>query len=181
MALTGEAVAVKVALFAPCGTVTEEGTCSAVSLLERLIDAPPLPATVLLSVTVQVSVAAPVSAALAQETPLTLAEFLGAARSATGATTRIATTTAWRVISLRKCPNLKPRFGGGSTAMEREGASLAVKRPPKGGGNTKETIYLPRSPEHTSTLRARRRSAVTVRCFDTSGTAQPRADRTIGS
>ena len=144
--LTAEAVAAKLALFAPCGTVTDEGTCSAVLLLDRLTDWPPLLFTVLLSVTVQVSVAAPVSDALAQESPFTLAWFLGAARSATGASSRMAATTANLAANFgRTCPKRRSCVEEGSAAEEREGASLTATERPKGGGNTKESIYLPRS------------------------------------
>jgi hypothetical protein len=71
VALTAAAIAVKVALlrFAPIST--DEGTVTAESLLARLTDAPPLLAGAL-SVTVQVSVPAPVIVALVHETALTV-------------------------------------------------------------------------------------------------------------
>lgn len=62
---TAAAVAVKAALVAPAATVTEEGTVTALLLLERATDRPPLPAAAV-SVTVQESVAAPVMELLAQ-------------------------------------------------------------------------------------------------------------------
>jgi hypothetical protein len=58
---------VKLALEAPAATVTEDGTFTSVLLLERLTARPPLPAA-LFSVTVQLSVAAPVIEELAQLT-----------------------------------------------------------------------------------------------------------------
>ena len=64
-------VAVKLALVAPEATVTDEGTVTAVLLLERLTAWPPLGAAAL-SVAVQLSVPAPVIDPLVQLSPLTL-------------------------------------------------------------------------------------------------------------
>lgn len=107
--LTADAVAAKLALFAPCGTVTEAGTCNAVSLLVRLTDWPPLLVTVLLSVTVQVSVAAPVKDALAQESPFTFAAFFGDAKATRGLKASSAAEMHPRPASLKgkRSPALK--------------------------------------------------------------------------
>ena len=64
--LTAEAVAVNPALEAPAATVTEAGAVTAVLLLARLTTIALVAANV--SVTVQASVAAPVSDALPHET-----------------------------------------------------------------------------------------------------------------
>jgi hypothetical protein len=61
--LTAETVAVKLALVAPAATVTEAGTVTALLLLARLTAKPPLSAAAF-SVTVQLSVPAPVIDAL---------------------------------------------------------------------------------------------------------------------
>ena len=71
VALTAAAIAVKVALLRFAPTSTDEGTVKAESLLARLTDAPPLLAGAS-SVTVQVSVPAPVIVALVHETALTV-------------------------------------------------------------------------------------------------------------
>jgi hypothetical protein len=63
--LTAEIVAEKLALVAPSATVTDVGTVTAVELLERLTAWPPAGAAAS-SVTVQLSVAAPISEALLQ-------------------------------------------------------------------------------------------------------------------
>ena len=63
--LTEETVAVKLALVAPAATVTEAGTVTAPLLLARLTANPPLAAAVF-SVTVQLSVPAPVMELLLQ-------------------------------------------------------------------------------------------------------------------
>jgi hypothetical protein len=67
--LTEETVAVKLALLAPAATVTEAGTVTAVLLLARLTVNPPLAAAAF-SVTVQLSVPAPVMDPLAQVSAL---------------------------------------------------------------------------------------------------------------
>ena len=67
--VTAAIVAVKLALVAPEATVTDDGTVTAALLLERLTDWPLLPAAAL-SVTVQLSVPAPVIDALAQVSAL---------------------------------------------------------------------------------------------------------------
>jgi hypothetical protein len=67
--LTAEIVAVKLVLVAPAATVTEAGTTTAVSLLDTLTTWPPLPAAAF-SVTVQLSVPAPVIDPLVQLNPL---------------------------------------------------------------------------------------------------------------
>jgi hypothetical protein len=64
--LTVKIVAVKLALVAPAATVTDEGTETEELLLAKSMVKPPLPAAAL-SVTVQVSVPAPVIDELAQE------------------------------------------------------------------------------------------------------------------
>ena len=66
--LTEETVAVKLALLAPAATVTEAGTVTALLLLARFTTNPPLAAAVF-SVTVQVSVPAPVIDPLLQLSP----------------------------------------------------------------------------------------------------------------
>jgi hypothetical protein len=63
--LTEATVAVKLALDAPAGTVTEAGTVTALSLLARLTVNPPVFAAAF-SVTVQVSVPAPLMELLLQ-------------------------------------------------------------------------------------------------------------------
>jgi hypothetical protein len=63
--LTGETVAVKPALLAPAGTVTEAGTITAGLLLVRLVVSPPLGAAAF-SVTVQLSLPAPLMEPLLQ-------------------------------------------------------------------------------------------------------------------
>src|ERR1700683_5267412 len=63
--LTEDALAVNPALAAPAGTVTEDGTVTALLLLARLTTRPPLPAAAL-RVTVQVSAADPIRALLLQ-------------------------------------------------------------------------------------------------------------------
>jgi hypothetical protein len=63
--LTAETVAEKPTLAAPAATVTEDGTVTAVELLDRVTTWPPVGAAAF-NVTVQLSVAAPVSEALAQ-------------------------------------------------------------------------------------------------------------------
>ena len=67
--LTAEAVAVKFALVAPAATVTVAGTDTAALLLPKLTAIPPLGAAAF-SVTVQLSVLAPVSDPFAQLNPL---------------------------------------------------------------------------------------------------------------
>ena len=67
--LTAETVAVKLAVVAPAATVTEAGTVTAALLLARPTTNPPLPAAPF-SVTVQVSVPAPVNDPLLQFNPL---------------------------------------------------------------------------------------------------------------
>jgi hypothetical protein len=67
--LTDETVAAKLALAAPAGTVTAAGTATAAALLDRLTVWPPAPAAAF-SVTVQVSVPAPVIEPFAQLRPL---------------------------------------------------------------------------------------------------------------
>jgi len=69
--LTAEAMAVKVALLLLAPTITEEGTVSAASLLDKLIVAPSLLAAEL-RVTVQTSVQQPVMVASLHETALTV-------------------------------------------------------------------------------------------------------------
>ena len=64
-ALTAEVVAEKLALVAPAAIMTEAGTATAAELLDKPTDCPPVGAAAF-SVTVQLSVAAPVSEALAQ-------------------------------------------------------------------------------------------------------------------
>jgi hypothetical protein len=68
--VTAAAVAVKLAVVAPAATVTEDGTVTAVSLLVRATLWPP-DAAAPASVTVHASVAAPVSDALEQVSPVT--------------------------------------------------------------------------------------------------------------
>jgi hypothetical protein len=63
--LTADTVAVKLAVVAPAATVTEAGTVTAVLLLARLTANPP-PAAAVFSVTVQLSLPAPVIDPLAQ-------------------------------------------------------------------------------------------------------------------
>ncbi len=67
--LTEETVAVKLALVAPAATVTEAGTVTAELLLARLTVNPPLAAAAF-SVTVQLSVPAPVIDPVVQIRPL---------------------------------------------------------------------------------------------------------------
>jgi hypothetical protein len=67
--LTAEAVALKLALVAPAAIVTDDGTFTAVALLDRLTVSPPVGAAAF-SFTVQASVAAPVSEPLVQISPL---------------------------------------------------------------------------------------------------------------
>lgn len=67
--LTAETVAVKLAEVAPAATVTLAGTVTAESLLARLTANPP-PAVAVFSVTVQLSVPAPVIVPLVQLSPL---------------------------------------------------------------------------------------------------------------
>ena len=67
--LTAETAAWKLALVAPAATVIEAGTVTDVELLDRLTAWPPAGAAAF-NVTVQMSVAAPVSVALAQLRPL---------------------------------------------------------------------------------------------------------------
>ena len=71
-ALTADAFAVNVVLVAPAGTVTEAGTVTAATLLERPTTSP-LAGAAALVVTVQVSVPAPVIWAVAQLNPLSAA------------------------------------------------------------------------------------------------------------
>ena len=63
--MTAAAVAVKFALVAPAGTVTEAGTVTTLLLLAKLTVNPPVAAAAL-RVTVQLSVPAPVNDALPQ-------------------------------------------------------------------------------------------------------------------
>ncbi len=67
--LTADTVAEKLAVVAPAATVTDEGTVTAVSLLDRLTAWPPVPAAAF-SVAVQVSVPALVIEPLKQLSPL---------------------------------------------------------------------------------------------------------------
>ncbi len=67
--LTADTVAEKPALVAPAATVTDDGTVTAVALLERLTAWPPVPAAAF-SVAVQASVPAPVIEPLVQLSPL---------------------------------------------------------------------------------------------------------------
>jgi hypothetical protein len=64
-------VAEKLAVVAPATAVTDDGTVTAAVLLDKLTDWPPAPAAAL-SVTVHVSVPAPVIDAAAQVTPMTV-------------------------------------------------------------------------------------------------------------
>ena len=73
--VTAEIVAVKPTLVAPAAIVTEAGTTTAVSSLDISTTWPPLPAAVL-SVTVQLSVPAPVIDPLVQLNPLRLMVLL---------------------------------------------------------------------------------------------------------
>ena len=66
--LTADTVAEKLALVAPAATVTDAGTDTAELLLARFAANPPLPAAAL-SVTVQLSVPAPVMEPLVQVRP----------------------------------------------------------------------------------------------------------------
>jgi hypothetical protein len=68
---TAEAAALNVTLVAPAATVAVDGTVSALLLLARFTVSPLLPAAAV-SVTVQASVAAPVSDALVQDKPLSV-------------------------------------------------------------------------------------------------------------
>ena len=72
--LTGETVAVKLAEVEPAATVTEAGTLTALLLLATLT-ASPLPIAAVLSVTVQLSVPAPVIEVLVQLKALRVAVF----------------------------------------------------------------------------------------------------------
>jgi hypothetical protein len=67
--LTAKATAWKLALVAPAAIVTDDGTVSAVTLLDRITVSPPVGAAAF-SVTVQESIAAPVSEPLEQLSPL---------------------------------------------------------------------------------------------------------------
>lgn len=67
--LTAVTVAVKLALEAPAATVTEAGTVTAVLLLARFTPNPPVDAAAAFSVTVQLSVPAPVNEPFAQVSP----------------------------------------------------------------------------------------------------------------
>ena len=67
--LTAETVATKLAMVAPSVTVTDNGTATAVTLLDRLTAWPPAPAAAF-SVTVQVSVPAPLIDPFTQLKPL---------------------------------------------------------------------------------------------------------------
>jgi hypothetical protein len=67
--VTGDTLAAKVALLAPVGTVTEAGTVTALSLLARATSRPPL-AALAFSVTVQVSLDAPVTDPFTQFSPV---------------------------------------------------------------------------------------------------------------
>jgi hypothetical protein len=67
--VTGETVAVKSALFAPAGTVSDAGTVTALLLLLRLTASPPLLAAAF-NVRVQLSAPAPVIDPFAQVSPL---------------------------------------------------------------------------------------------------------------
>ena len=70
--VTADAVAVKPALVAPAATVTDPGTTTAALLLDRFTVKPPAGAAAV-SVTVQASVAVPVSDAALQLTALSAA------------------------------------------------------------------------------------------------------------
>jgi len=69
--VTGETLAAKVALLAPAGTVTDAGTDTALSLLARATFRPPL-AAVAFSVTVHVSLDAPVIDPFTQFSPVSV-------------------------------------------------------------------------------------------------------------
>ena len=69
--VTGEMLALKVALLAPVGTVTDAGTVTALSLLARATFRPPL-AAVAFSVTVHVSLEAPVTDPITQFSPVSI-------------------------------------------------------------------------------------------------------------
>ncbi len=69
--LTEVTVDAKLVVFAPAGTVTEAGTVTALLLLARLTANPPA-AAIAFSVTVQLSVPAPVMEPLAQVRPLNI-------------------------------------------------------------------------------------------------------------
>ena len=71
--LTAEMFAVKPALLAPAGTVTEVGTVKALLLLDRLTASPPVPAAPD-RLTVQASLPAPVIVALLQDSAPGVAE-----------------------------------------------------------------------------------------------------------
>ncbi|HVN94254.1 MAG TPA: hypothetical protein VMT38_11185 [Terracidiphilus sp.] len=78
--LTEEIVAVKLALAEPEGTVTDDGTATAVLLLESAT-ANPLLAAAAFNVTVQMSVPAPVIEPLAQLSPLSDAAVVAAVKA----------------------------------------------------------------------------------------------------
>jgi hypothetical protein len=69
--VTGKTLASKVALFAPDGTVTDAGTLTAMSLLASATSRP-LAAVVAFSVTVQVSLEAPVTDPFTQFSPVSI-------------------------------------------------------------------------------------------------------------
>lgn len=69
--VTGATLASKVALLAPAGTVTDTGTLTALSLLARATSRPPL-AAVAFSVTVHVSLEAPVTDPFTQFSPVSI-------------------------------------------------------------------------------------------------------------
>lgn len=88
-AVTADTVAVKPALVAPAGTVTEEGTATAVLLLASATVSPPTVAGAF-SVTVQLSVPAPVIRPLLQLNPLSTPGAAAAVPVPLSATVRVA-------------------------------------------------------------------------------------------
>jgi hypothetical protein len=97
--LTGETAAVKLAVVDPACTVTEFGTVTAESSLDRLIAKPPLPAAEF-NATVQLSIADPVAPSKAQLSAVnsTLVGALAAVPVPLSPTTRVPSAVALLAI-----------------------------------------------------------------------------------
>ena len=128
---TAKTVAVNAALVAPYGTVTDAGTCTAVSLLARFTVSPELLLTARPSVTAQLSVPLPAYDAAAHVRPVT-----GAAQRSCSAKPRAGSSSKTPHINPAKKYRLVRRMAGdrSETVEPTQGASLTAAQRPKGGG-----------------------------------------------
>jgi len=125
--LTALTVAVKLALVAPEATVTAVGTVTALSLLAKPTEIPPLPAA-LLKVTAQLSVAGPVKELLAQLNPLKVGAFKVGTLAAAPVPLRL--TVIWPSVAelfvMLSCPLALPTAVGAKITLRLKVAPAAT-------------------------------------------------------